>query len=143
MPGGRKTRDPMCKRLDEGTERVLSQGSIDPTVAFSHLRVVVLRAQYDFERPGPTHKAREVLGGSSARKLTECRLNLTENRRLARGKAHVTREHELAARAACATLDLCNGEETACAQVAKQHGNWPLACQLCRLLPILLDSRYV
>ena len=75
--------------------------------------------------------------------MTEGRLELTENRRLPRGKAHVARQHELAAGAAHATLDLRDGDEAACAQMAKQEGDRRFAGQLRRLLPVLFDPGHV
>jgi hypothetical protein len=53
------------------------------------------------------------LGATRAGDLTECRLRLTENRRLSRGKAHVARQHEFAAGGPYAPLDLCDGNEAA------------------------------
>jgi hypothetical protein len=49
--GGREPSDPMGKRSDETVERPGGQRAIDPTVAFGQLRVVVVRAQQNFERP--------------------------------------------------------------------------------------------
>ena len=74
---------------------------------------------------------------------TERRLGLTENRRLARSKAHVARQHELAAGGAYATLDLRDGDEAACAQMAKQQGDRGFAGQLRCLLPVLFDLGHV
>ena len=70
----------MRERLDEITERVGGQRTIDPAVPFSQLRVVILRTQHDFKRPGAPHEAREMLNGASAGKQTERRLRLTEYR---------------------------------------------------------------
>jgi hypothetical protein len=50
----------------------------------------------------------------------QCRLRPSENRRLAHGKVHIARQYELAAGAADATLDPGDGDEAACAQMAKQ-----------------------
>ena len=84
-----------------------------------------------------------MLGAAPAGDHAERRLELTEDRRLARGKAHVARQHELAAGAAYATLDLRDGDEAACAQMAKQQGDRRLAGQLRRLRPVLLDPGHV
>jgi hypothetical protein len=46
-------------------------------------------------------------------------LGLAEDRGLSRGKAHVARQHELAARTPYATLDLRDGDETARAQMTE------------------------
>ena len=81
-----------------------------------------------------------MLGSATARDLTEGAFDLTENRRLARGKAHVAREDELAAGAAYATLDLRDSDETARAQVTKQKGDRSFAGQLRGLFPVLFDS---
>jgi hypothetical protein len=99
----------------------------------------ILRAEHDLERPRAAHEAREVLGGAPAGEQTERRLYLTENRSLSRGKAHVARQHELAAGAAYATLDLRDGDEAACAQMAKQEGDRRFAGQLRRRLAVLFD----
>src|SRR5205085_549125 len=96
----------------------------------SELRVEILRAQHDLERPGAAHEADEMLDAASAGDQTERRLRLTEDRRLARGKAHVQRQHELAAGGAHAALDLCDGDEAACAQMAKQEADRRFASQL-------------
>jgi hypothetical protein len=74
---------------------------------------------------------------------TERRLELAEDRRFARGKAHVAGEHELAAGAADAALDLRNGDEAARAQMAKQEGNRRIAGQLRRLRPVFIDPGHV
>jgi hypothetical protein len=143
MPGGRKAGDPTGERCDEVAELVGRQRSIDPAVPFSQLRVVILGAQHDLERSGAAHEAREVLGGASAGEQTERRLELTEDRRLSRGKAHVAGQHELAAGAADATLDLRDGDEAAHAQMAKQEGDRQIAGQRRRLRPVFADPSHV
>ena len=60
---------------------------------------------------GRVVKARKVSGGAPAGKLTERCLELTENRRLSRGEAHIAREHEFAAGAAYATYDYARDYE--------------------------------
>jgi len=122
MAGGRKPGNPMSERSDKIAERVGGQRSIDPAVPLGQLRVVILSAQHDLERPRATHEAREVLGGARAGEKTEGRLELTEDRRLARGKARVARQNELDAGGAYATLDLSDGDEAAGAQTPKQAG---------------------
>src|SRR5713101_1984824 len=79
MSSGREAFDPMSERSDEATEHVGGQCSIDPAVALSQLRVVVLRTQHDLKRSGATHDAREVLGCAAAREQTERRLHLTKD----------------------------------------------------------------
>ena len=128
----------MGKRSDETVERPGGQRAIDPTVAFGQLRVVVVRAQQNFERPRAAHEARKVLDGARAGYRTEPGLRLTENRRLPRGIAHVAREHELAAGAAHASFDLRDRDEPACAQMAKQKTDRRFADKLRRLLPVSL-----
>ena len=71
------------------------------------------------------------------------RLRLTENRRLARSKTHVARQHEFAAGAAYAALDLRDGDEAAGAEMAKQEGDRWFTGQLRRLFPVLCDPRHV
>ncbi len=107
--------------MTNSLERVGGQRAIDPAVPFRELRVVVVRAQHDLERPRAAHEAHEVLDAAPAGDQAERRLELTEDRRFARGEAHVARQHELAAGAADATLDLRDGDETAGAQMAKQE----------------------
>ena len=68
-----------------------------------------------------------MLRGASTGELTERRLELTKDRRLARGEAHVARQHELAARSTDATLDLRDRDEPARAQIAKQETDRRLA----------------
>src|SRR5262245_2445988 len=133
----------MSKRSDEIAERAGGQRSIDPTVPLSQLRVVILSAQHDLERPGAAHEAHEVLDAAPAGDGTEGLLQLAEDRRLARGKAHVARQHELAACATDTTLDLRYGDEAACAQPAKQECDRRFPGQLRRLVPVLLDLGYV
>src|SRR5918912_4467625 len=48
--GGRNPGDPMRERADEVAELIGRQRSIDPAVRCGQLRVVILRAQHDFER---------------------------------------------------------------------------------------------
>jgi hypothetical protein len=113
MSGGREPGDPVSERSDEVVERVGRQRAIDPAVALGQLRVVVLRAQHDLERPGAAHEAREVLGGAPAGELAERRFELAEDSRFARGEAHVAGQHELAAGATHAPRDLRDGDEAA------------------------------
>ena len=110
LAGGRERGDPMGERSHEAAERLRGQRSVDPAVPLGQLRVVVLRAQHDLERPGAAHEAHEVLDAAPAGDQTERRLRLTEDRRLPGGEAHVARQHELAAGAAYATLDLRDTE---------------------------------
>ena len=84
-----------------------------------------------------------MLDAAAARDHPHRRLQLAENRRLSRGKAHVARQHELAAGAANAAFDLRDGDKAACAEVAKQQANRRLAGQFCRLGPVLLDPGHV
>ena len=84
-----------------------------------------------------------LLGCAAAGEQTERRLHLTEDRRLARAKAHVAGQHELAAGAAYATLDLRDGDQAAGAQMAKQEGDRRFAGQFRRLLPVLFNARHV
>jgi hypothetical protein len=61
------------------------------------------------------------LSGSSAGEQAERRLELTEDRRLARGEPHVTGQHEFAAGTAYSSLYLRNGDQAAGAQVMEQE----------------------
>jgi hypothetical protein len=92
---------------------------------------------------GATHEPYEVLRSASAWDQTERGLELTEDRRLPRGETHVARQHELAAGAAHATLDLRDADQAARAQMAKHEGDRRLADQLRRLRPVVRDSRHV
>jgi hypothetical protein len=62
-----------------------------------------------------------MLRGPAAGKYTEGRLWLTENCRLPRGKAHVTRQHELATGGAYTTFDLRDCDQAAGTQIPKQE----------------------
>src|SRR5262249_11504872 len=115
--------DPMSERSDEIAELFRGQRAIDPAVPLGQLRVVVLRAQHDFERPGAAHETCEVLDAACAWVHTRPCLRLPENRRLARGKAHVARQHELAAGAARAPLNLRDADEAARAETAKKKAD--------------------
>src|SRR5262245_34788343 len=84
-----------------------------------------------------------MLRAARSRNHTERRLELTENRRLSRGKAHIAGQNKLAADAAYATLDLSDGDEPACAQMTKHEGDGWLAGQPCRCLAVLLDPGHV
>jgi hypothetical protein len=70
-------------------------------------------------------------------------LRLAEDRRFARGKTHVARQHELAAGAAHPALDLCDGHEPAGAQVPEHEAERGLAGQLRRRVAVLRDARHV
>ena len=72
--------------------------AIDPATPFGQLRVEILRAQHDLERPPAAHEAHEMLNAASTGNDTECGFRLSENCRL-RAAAHIARQHELAARA--------------------------------------------
>jgi hypothetical protein len=112
-------------------------------VPLGEVCVVILGAQQDFERAGAAHDPREVLGGAAAGNLAERRLELREDRRLARREAHVARQHELAAGGANAPVDLRDADEAARAQVAKQQRDGSFAGQLRGLRPVLRDPRQV
>ena len=84
-----------------------------------------------------------MLDAAAAGDQAERRLELTEDRRLSRGEAHVARQHELAAGAADAALDLRDGDEAARAQMTEQEGDRRFAGQLRRLRPVLLDPGHV
>ena len=61
----------MGERSDEIVEGARGQRSVDPAVPFGQLRIVILRAQHDLERPGAAHEPREVLDGAAAGNQTE------------------------------------------------------------------------
>jgi hypothetical protein len=84
-----------------------------------------------------------VLGGAPAGKHAERRLELREDRRLTRREAHVAGQHELAAGGAHATFDLCDGHETARAEMVEQQRDRRLAGELRRLLSVFRDPRQV
>jgi hypothetical protein len=92
---------------------------------------------------GATHEAREVLDAACARANASRSLWLAENCRLSCGKAHVARQHKLAAGRANATLDLCDGDQAARAEMTKHQANRCLASQLCCLCPVLLDLGHI
>ena len=73
----------------------------------------------------------------------ERQLQLTEDRRLSRGETQVARQHEFAAGAAYATLDLGDGDQAARAQMTKQKGDRRFAGQLGRLGAVLLYPGHV
>src|SRR5882724_2252847 len=123
----------MSERSDEIAELVGGQRSTNPAKPLSQVRVIVLRAQHDLERPAAAHQAREVLGASSSGNHTERRLELTENRRLSRGEPHVAGENELAADAADTSLDLGDGDEADSAHLVKQEPDPRFAGHLRRL----------
>jgi hypothetical protein len=141
--GDRELGDPMRQRPDEITELLHGQGTVDPAVPLRQLRVVVLSAQYDLERPSTAHETREVLYATGAGAHTRRRLWLTENRRLACGKSHVTRQHELVAGTAGAPLDLRDADEPVQADVAEKKADRRFADKLRRLLPVLFDPGHV
>ena len=97
MACGREPGDPLRERRDEIAELGGGQRPVDPAVPLGQLGVVVLRAQHDLQRPAATHEPHEMLGGAPAGEQAERRLELTEDRRLARREAHVARQHELTA----------------------------------------------
>src|ERR1041385_7228483 len=84
-----------------------------------------------------------MLGRACSGNHTEGRLELTKDRRLARRKAHVAGEYELAADSANATLDLRDGHETAGAQVPKDLAHRGIAVELRCRLAVLFDSSNV
>src|SRR5450755_4351772 len=133
----------MSERLDEIAECSGWQRSIDPAVAFRHLRIVILRAQQHFDRPAPAHETGKMLGGACAGDQPEPCLRLTKNCRLARSEAHVTRQHKLAAHTAHATFDLRNRDQAACTQIAKYRRKRRFAGELCCQPAILRNPSYV
>jgi hypothetical protein len=62
-----------------------------------------------------------MLGGAGAGDRPEPRLRLTENRRLARSEAHVTRQYKLAVHASHAAFNLRDRDQAARAQITKEH----------------------
>src|SRR4029450_10295744 len=113
----------------------------DPAVPFSNLSVVIISAQHNFQRPSATHESGEVLSGARSGDHTKGRLELTEDRRLACGKAHIAGEYELAAYAANATFDLRDGNEAAGAHVPKDLADRGISVELrCRLAVLLNPS---
>jgi len=66
VAGGWEPGDPMSDRADERAELAGGQRAIDPAVAFSQRRVVVVRAQHDLKCPGAAHQARQVLDAAGA-----------------------------------------------------------------------------
>src|SRR5262249_39172786 len=73
-------RDDTGERPDEIAEFRRGQGAIDPPIPLSQLRVVVLRTQHDFERPGASHETCQMLHAARAGAHARCRLRMTENR---------------------------------------------------------------
>jgi hypothetical protein len=140
VAGSREARDPMSQGFDEILKGIGGQRAVNPAVALGEIGVEVLRAQHHLQGSRATHEPREVLGGGAAGELTECRLELTENRRLASREAHVTRQNELTAGGANPTLDLRDADEPAGAQITKQKPDRCLAGQLRRLRPVPGDS---
>src|SRR6185295_12782203 len=84
-----------------------------------------------------------MLGGTRAGDHTESGLELTKDRRLTRGKAHVARQYELAANATYATCDLCNADEPTGAQMTKQLADRRFAGEPRCRLPVLFDSGHI
>ena len=78
--GSREPSDPLRERPDELVECARRHGAIDPAVPLGEVRVVVLGAQQDLERPGTAHEPSEVLRGAPTGQLTERRLELREDR---------------------------------------------------------------
>src|SRR5882724_8839186 len=78
-----KPGNPKSERSDEIVKLFGRQRPIDPAVAFSQIRVVVLCGQHHFERATAAHQPREVLCAACARNHAKCRLELPEDRRLA------------------------------------------------------------
>src|SRR5579863_3635912 len=109
----------MSERLNEISEYSGGQRSIDPAVVLSQRRIIILRAQQNLQRAAATHEASEMLGCTCAGDQPEAGLRLTKNRRLESSEAHVTSQHKLAAHTAHATFDLCNCDQSACAQITK------------------------
>src|ERR1700690_3525257 len=70
----------MSERLNEIAEFSGGQRSIDPAVAFRHLRIVILRAQQHLDRPPAAHESGKMLGGACAGDQAEPCLRLTKNR---------------------------------------------------------------
>src|ERR1700730_7899174 len=143
MAGGGKTGNAKRERSHEITEFTCRQCSVDPAIALCNLSIVIIGAQHNFERPPTAHEAREVLSGARSGNHTKRRLELTENRRLARGKAHVAGEYELAAHAANAPLDLSDGNKAAGAQVPKDLADRGFSVELRCRLAVLLDPSNV
>ena len=84
-----------------------------------------------------------MLRGAAAGQHAERRLELREDRGLARREAHVAGQDELAAGGAHATLDLRDRDQAAGAQMAEEQRDRRLPRELGRLLPVLRDPRQV
>jgi len=139
-----KFRYPMRERSHaKSPSSPAGQGSIDPAVPFSNLSVVIFGAQHDFERPDAAHEASEVLSGARSGDYTKRRLKLTKDRRLARRKAHVARQYELAPNTTNTTLDLRNADEPTGAQLTEQLTDRLFAAEARRSLPVLFDSGHI
>src|SRR6185295_14452335 len=74
---------------------------------------------------------------------TEGRLELTEDRRLARRKAHIAGEYELTAHAANPAFDLRDGNEAAGAHVPKDLADRGISVEPRCRLAVLLDPSNV
>jgi NAD(P)-dependent dehydrogenase (short-subunit alcohol dehydrogenase family) len=77
--------------VGQGDDGLPSSSSLDAIerafrVNFLGSVAVILRAQHDLERSGATHEASEVFCAARSGDHAERRLELTEDRRLARGK---------------------------------------------------------
>jgi hypothetical protein len=75
--------------------------------------------------------------------LSERRLELAEDRRLARRETHVACEHELVSGGTRSPLNLCDSNQPARAEAPEEETERRLASQFRRLLSIFRDPRYV
>src|ERR1700694_3642890 len=98
--------DPPCEPVHEAVQLRIRKCPVDVPVSFRSVAVEVVRAKNDFERAAAADQQWEAFRTAAARMHSHAYFGLAPSRVLARRKAHVAGENELAAHAPDAASDL-------------------------------------
>src|SRR6478735_3939903 len=82
--------------VDEVVELRFRDGSVDPAVLLGGVRVDVVPAEHDLDRPRPPDQKRKALGRAAARNQAEPNLGLAEDGLLPAREPDIAAERELA-----------------------------------------------
>src|SRR6195256_5565386 len=98
--------DPARQRVDEAVQFGVWKCPVDVSVSFRGVAVEIVRAENDFERPTAPDQMWKTFRTAAAGMQSHPYFGLAQSRVLARRKAHVAGEDELAAHAPDAATDL-------------------------------------
>src|SRR3984893_8726852 len=98
--------DPTRERVDEAVQFGVWKRPVDVPVSFRGVAVEIVRAKNDFERAAAAYQMWEAFRTAAAGMQSHPYFGLAQSRVLARRKAHVAGENELAAHAPDTASDL-------------------------------------